>query len=57
MPRQLEAHGLEAEQVDVEEAAIDKVEGAWVKEQKVKIKDGKVSEYRVVLKVRFVLKD
>jgi flavin-binding protein dodecin len=36
---------------------IDKVEGAWVKEQKVKIKEGKVTEYRVVLKVSFVLKD
>ena len=36
---------------------VDKVEGAWVKEQKVKVKDGKVTEYRVVLKVSFVLKD
>ena len=31
------------------------VEAAWVKDQKVVVKDGKVAEYRVVLKVTFVL--
>jgi len=36
---------------------IDKVEGAWIKEQKVVVTDGKVSEYRVTMKVSFVLKD
>ena len=36
---------------------MDKVEGAWVKEQKVIVSDGEVSEYRVTLKVTFVLKD
>ena len=36
---------------------VDKVEGAWVKEQKVTVKDGEVDEYRVSLKVTFVLKD
>lgn len=36
---------------------IDRVEGAWVKEQKVKVKDGKVTEYRVALKVSFILND
>lgn len=36
---------------------IDNVEGAWIKEQKVKVKDGGVSEYRVTMKVSFVLKD
>ena len=36
---------------------IDNVEGAWVKEQKVKVKNGDISEYRVTLKVSFVLKD
>ena len=35
---------------------IDNVEGAWIKEQKVVIKDGEVSEYRVTMKVSFVLK-
>ena len=36
---------------------MDKVEGAWVKEQKVVVKDGDVSEYRVTMKVTFILKD
>lgn len=31
------------------------VTGAWVKDQSVSVKDGKVTEYRVVLKVTFVL--
>jgi flavin-binding protein dodecin len=35
---------------------IDNVEGAWIKEQKVVIKDGEVSEYRVTMKVTFLLK-
>ena len=36
---------------------IDKVEGAWVKEQKVIVDGDEVSEYRVTLLVTFVLKD
>lgn len=36
---------------------IDNVEGAWIKEQKVLVKDGEVSEYRVSMKVSFVLND
>ena len=36
---------------------IDNVEGAWVKEQKVVVKDGDIAEYRVTMKVTFVLKD
>ena len=35
---------------------IDNVEGAWIKEQKVLVKDGEVTEYRVTMKVSFVLK-
>ncbi|MDA8585494.1 dodecin family protein [Rhodobacteraceae bacterium] len=31
------------------------VEGAWVKDQKCVVKDGKIVEYRVVLKVTFIL--
>jgi len=31
------------------------VEGAWVKDQKVIIRDGKIAEYRVAMKVTFVL--
>ena len=33
------------------------ITGAWVKEQSVKVVNGKVIEYRVNLKVTFVLKD
>jgi dodecin len=33
------------------------VEGAWVKEQKVTVKNGKIAEYRVDLKVTFILLD
>ncbi len=36
---------------------IDNIEGAWIKEQKVIVEDGEVSEYRVVMKVSFVLND
>lgn len=33
------------------------VEGAWVQDQKVMVKNGKIIEYRVALKVTFVLAD
>lgn len=33
------------------------IQGAWVKGMKVQVKDGKVVEYRVDLKVTFVLTD
>ena len=33
------------------------VEGAWVKSMKVDCDDGKITEYRVNLKVTFILKD
>jgi dodecin len=33
------------------------VEAAWVKEQKVIVKNGKIAEYRVDLKVTFILND
>ena len=33
------------------------IKGAWVQEQKVVIEDGKVTEYRVNLKISFVLQD
>jgi flavin-binding protein dodecin len=35
---------------------LDKVKGAWVSEMKVDVDDGKVTAYRVNLKVTFVLK-
>ena len=33
------------------------VQGAWIKEQKVTVNDGRISEYRVTMKVTFVLTD
>ena len=33
------------------------VRGAWVKEQRVDVKDGKIAEYQVNLMVTFVLDD
>jgi len=33
------------------------ISGAWVKDQEVGVKDGQVSDYRVKLKVTFVLED
>jgi flavin-binding protein dodecin len=35
---------------------VENIEGAWVKEQKVVVKDGEVDEYRVTMKVTFVVK-
>jgi flavin-binding protein dodecin len=35
---------------------LDNIEGAWVQDMKVTVKDGKVDKYRVNLKVTFVLK-
>ncbi len=35
---------------------VDNIEGAWVKEQKVVVKDGEVSAYRVTMKVTFIVK-
>ncbi len=36
---------------------LQNVRAAWVKSQKVMVEKGKVAEYRVTLKVTFVLKD
>ena len=35
---------------------LDNIEGAWVKDQKVVCENGKIVEFRVVLKVTFILK-
>lgn len=35
---------------------VDNVEGAWIKEQKVVVSGGEVVEYRVTMKVTFILK-
>lgn len=31
------------------------VKGAWIQDQKIKLEDGKISEYRVTMKITFVL--
>jgi flavin-binding protein dodecin len=36
---------------------LEQVKGAWVKDQKVVVENGKVVEYRVVMRVTFVLND
>ena len=43
----------------IERAAktIDDIRGAWIKEQKVEVSDGKISEYRVTMILSFVLAD
>ena len=36
---------------------LNNVEGAWIQEQKVVVRNGEVAEYRVKMKVTFVLED
>jgi len=36
---------------------IDDVRGAWVNEMKVEVEDGKIREYRVNMRVSFVMKE
>lgn len=36
---------------------LNNVEGAWIQEQKVVVRDGKIVEYRVNMKITFVLED
>lgn len=33
------------------------VKSVWIKEQKAQVDDGKITEYRVTMKVSFILKD
>ena len=35
---------------------LDKVKGAWVSEMKVEVEDGKITKYRVNMRVTFILK-
>ena len=36
---------------------LESVSGAWIKDQKVKVEKGKITEYRVIMSVTFVLKE
>ena len=49
----------DAVNVGIERASktLKNVTGAWVKGQKVEVKDGKIVEYRVQMDVTFILKD
>ena len=54
------AKGFEdAVRIGIDRAAktLDNVKGAWIQDQEVVVDDGKVVEYRVHMKVTFVLKD
>jgi flavin-binding protein dodecin len=39
------------------EKTLTNIEGAWIKGQKVVVRKGKIAEYRVFMKVTFVLTD
>jgi dodecin len=36
---------------------VEDIRGAWIKEQSVVVKDGKIEEYRVIMKVTFIVHD
>jgi flavin-binding protein dodecin len=36
---------------------LENVTGAWIKEQKVAVEKGQIKEYRVTMKITFILKD
>ncbi len=39
------------------EKTLENIKSAWIQEQKLKIERGKITEYRVNMKVTFILKD
>ena len=49
----------DAVQVGIERVSktVDEIQGAWVNDMTVKVKGNKISEYRVNLKVTFLVKD
>ena len=36
---------------------LDQVQGAWIQDHEVQVNDGKIAEYRVRMKITFILKD
>ncbi len=46
-----------AEGVKRADKTLNNIKSVWIKDQKAMVKDGKISEYRVTMKVSFVLKD
>ena len=49
----------DATRIGIERAnkTLENVKGAWIQEQKLKIDNGKIVEYRVNMKITFILKD
>ena len=43
--------------IDRAHKTLENVKGAWIAEQEVVVDKGKIKEYRVLMKVTFVLKD
>jgi len=43
--------------LDRADKTIENIKSAWVKDQYVEVKNGKVSQYRVIMMVTFLLKD
>ena len=49
----------DAVQAGIERACktLDNVTGAWIQDQRVLVKENKITEYRVTLKITFILTD
>jgi hypothetical protein len=49
----------DAIRVGIERAnkTLENVKGAWIKDYKVVVENGKITEYRVIMKVTFILKN
>src|SRR5882762_3669545 len=49
----------DATRIGIERAnkTLQNVKGAWIQEQKLRIEGGKITEYRVNMKITFILKD
>ena len=47
----------DAEGIKRANKTLENVSGAWIKDQKVKVEKGKITEFRVIMSVTFVLKE
>jgi flavin-binding protein dodecin len=49
----------DAVRIGVERASqtVKNITGAWVQDQQVKVEGGRITEYRVMLKITFILQD
>jgi len=36
---------------------LDNIQSAWIKDHEVEVRDGKITQYRVRMKITFILKD